>query len=85
MDFSDNHLWYCESGTTSARGVESGVGRGEFRQTGQDPLSLSHASRQRRWKEWRQSGIVLSISESLYSQRQIEHRDSEVTRSEEDL
>lgn len=48
---NQNHLLlrsaaYCDKGTTSDNGVESGVGNGEFRQTGHDPLSLSQASRQ---------------------------------------
>ena len=62
---------YRESGTTSCSGVESGVGSGEFRQTGQEALSLSHASTHITWKQCLQSGSILIISPSLYSHRQI--------------
>jgi hypothetical protein len=36
---------YCESGTASESGVDSGVGSGEFLQTGQEPFSFSQVSR----------------------------------------
>jgi hypothetical protein len=36
---------YCKSGTTSESGVDSGVGNGEFLQTGHESFSFSQASR----------------------------------------
>lgn len=71
---------YCDSGTSSDSGVESGVatgvGMGEERQTGHDALRRSHASRQVRWNLCLHSGITRSISPSLYSQRQMEQATS---------
>lgn len=48
------------------------MGIGEERQTGQDALRRSQASRHMRWNAWRHSGITRCISPSRYSQRQIE-------------
>ena len=59
-------------GTTSC----SGVGSGELRHMGHDALSFSHASTHITWKQWRQSGSIRSISDFLYSDKQIEHTPS---------
>lgn len=49
-------------GTTSARGVDSGVGNGEVLQTGHVGCNLSHGSTHGRWNMWPQSGSSRSIS-----------------------
>lgn len=58
------HAWLAR-GTTSARGVESGVGKGDVRQTGHVGCSRNHASTHLRWKRWLQSGSNRSMSVSL--------------------
>jgi hypothetical protein len=45
---------------------------GDERQTGQEALRRSQASRHMRWKRWRHSGMTRCISPSRYSQRQME-------------
>lgn len=67
---------YCERGTTSANGVDNGVGSGELRQTGHVALSFNQASTQVKWKQCLQSGNILIISTSLYSHKQIAHTES---------
>jgi hypothetical protein len=50
------------NGTTSARGVDRGVGSGDVLQTGQVGCSRNHGSIHLRWKRWLQSGSSRSIS-----------------------
>lgn len=59
------YLSYAASGTTSARGVASGVGNGDVRQSGHEGCSRSHGSTHLTWNTWPQSGSCRSSSLSL--------------------
>jgi len=47
------------------------AGDGDFRQTGQVPFIRSHSSTQSAWKQCLHSGIILSVSLLLYSDKHI--------------
>ena len=72
-----NHLAWKARGTTSERGVASGVGAaetaGELLQMGHVALIRSHSSMQSAWKQWLHSGIDRTVSLGRYSDRQMEH------------